>query len=419
MSKMKSKKLSKGVYHLSHEETEPGEYFKKTTIFSKDSIGLEKHIYLWFKPGNSYPETIINEINKGITLQSIINETVSYRTGNGFTTENKELNTYLNNTRLNLENEKFLQIFGKTNKSFTKSGNAFIKITTDDNGTFMNLEVVPFHKCRLGNGDNKGSILINPNWAKRDIKDDVILPLYPKFKKRKINGSVSKIQVKESIYHIKDIADGLDHYGINELMRASLKLNEKEYRRINWQTSQIKKGFKRDFLFVTEYPIRDKVKEANDKAFERISGDDKAGGVETVSADGDDGKLIPVQDKYEFDFIKDDTEHKLFILWAFPKSLMGIRSKTGIFSVEQIESDYEQYMIDVVKKQEFMLDKFNVLFENILGLEAKELNVENTPPAIILQNYMTYMNDSQKNAVIENVFKKYGIEETNVEPNTE
>lgn len=424
MSEIEAKALGNGVILFSHkddEETLPGEYFPKKTMSINSDINLEKRLFLWFKDANNYPETIINEISKGDTLQSIIRETVSYTSGNGFKTEVSELDEYVNKTRLNLKRDKFKNIFSKSNKSLEKSGNVFIRITTDENRSFLHMQVIQFQKCRLGKGDDVKKVIINPDWINHDKKKDVKLPLYPEFVKMKIdvpNGG-SKIEVFESVYHIKDEVEGFDHYGINEIMRASLVLNEKEYRRNNWQKNQIKRGFKKDFLFITEYPIREKVAKANDEAFKEISGDKEAGGVKTVSADGDDGKLVDIQAKYEFDFTKDDTEQKLFILWAFPRSLMGLRQTSGTFSVEQIESDYEQYMIDIIKKQEFMLEKFNVLFEEILKLVTDDLTVINMPPAIILQNYMEHMTDTQKNQVIKIIFDKYGISEEEEEEKTE
>lgn len=408
---IKAKQVSGNVYHLSEEFTEPGEYFPKTVVSIRGDSSLEKKIYLWFSPSNNYPETVLKEISKGDTLQSIINESVNYCTGDGFSTNDQKLYEYVNKKTLNNKNrERFREIFRRSHKSFQKCGNVFVRLTTDSLGTFLNMEVVQFQKCRLGKGDDEGFVIINPDWSKRDKKLDLKLPLYPKFKEQDIsieNGS--KIRLKECIYHIKDEVEGFDHYGINEIMEASLVLNEKEYRRINWQSGQIKNGFKRDFLFVTDYPIRGKVKEANDKAFEKISGNKKVGGVETISGDGEDGKLVPVQAKFEFDFTKDDTEEKLFVLWAFPRTLIGLRSVTGAFSVEQIESDYEQYMLDVSKKQYFMLQKYTRLFDEILHFKTDDLTIINTPPAVILQNYMPHMNEDQKNIVIENVFKKYGI----------
>ena len=52
---------------------------------------------------------------------------------------------------------------------------------------------------------------------------------------------------------------------------------------------------------------------------------------------------------------------------------------------------------------------FNTIFKNHTDFR-EDWNVINNPPSVILQNYMEFMNDEQKNKVIERVFKRYGID---------
>jgi hypothetical protein len=64
----------------------------------------------------------------------------------------------------------------------------------------------------------------------------------------------------------------------------------------------------------------------------------------------------------------------------------------------------------VEKQQQFLMSAYNLIFNEHTSFNTTDVNVINTPPSIILQNYMEFMTDDQKNKVIENVFKRYGID---------
>ena len=394
---MEVTKLNKNIKFVSFASKE--DYFPKQTF----NIGSDNKdgIFPWFEPANNYPEHVINSIREGTTLESILFEDLIYKTGSGFSTDNSDFDNYLNTDIVNLNNEKFKTVFEDSNDHLNKLGNVFLElIFTEDEKLISNSAIQP-QKCRLKR-DGK-NIYIFPDWAHFDKNKAITLPLYPKLKRFQKDGTV----FYKSVYHIKNKALGFDHYGINDKMIEALLLNDKEHRRNKWQDSQIKRGFKRDFFLVTEFPLSEKEKKKADLAFEKTSGDDYAGGVETIEGEG--AKLVPAQSNYEFDFTKDDTSEQLFLKMGFPRSLVGIRQRTGTFSAEQIESDYDQYLPKVENQQQFLKGEFNTIFKNHTDFR-EDWNVINNPPSVILQNYMEFMNDEQKNKVIERVFKRYGID---------
>ena len=362
-------------------------------VHKTSTDGNTDKIFAWFAPANNYPEKVINEIRNGTTLESILFEDLIYKTGNGFNTIDKTLETYLNKV--------FKPIFYNTNDHFNKLGNVFLEVITDEKRQLASINTIQPQKCRLS---KKDTVIIASNWMEFDKKKAVELPLYPKFKAFSKEG----IKLYKSVYHIKNDVLGFDHYGINDKMIEALLLNEKEHRRHNWQLSQIKRGFKRDFFLVSEFPITKKEQQKADKAFEKMGGDDYAGGVENI--DGEGAKLVPSQSNYDFDFTKDDTSDQLFVKMGFPRSLIGVKSG-GAFSVEQVESDYDQYLPKVENQQTFLLSHFKKILDNHTSFGTNDFNVINTPPSIVLQNYMQYMNDEQKAKVIDNVLLRYGINE--------
>lgn len=382
--------------------TEKGEYFPKST---KDFSEGSEAFYQWFSPNNNYPQTVIDEIRKGTTLESILFEDLIYKTGAGFNSDDAKFENYINSEILNSDNETFKSLFKKSNDSYSKLGNVFIEVITDvpkenQKPQLLSLSIIQPQKCRLAKKGNK--VVIYSDWQNFNKKKAVELPLYPKFK----TFSFSGIKVQKSVYHIKQEALGFDHYGINDKMFEALLLNEKEHRRNNWQLSQIKRGFRRDFFLVSEFAVTEKEKKITDAAFDKMAGDDYAGGVENIEAEN--AKLVPAQSNYDFDFTKDDTSDQLFLKMGFPRSLIGIKSGNS-FSVEQVESDYDQYLPKVENQQKEIINHFNVIFAATTEYENAEFSAINTPPSVVLQNYMPYMNDVQKNIVIEKLFKKYGI----------
>jgi len=376
------------------------DYFPKQTF----EIGLDNDkngIFKWFDPDNNFPEIVINSVRKGTTLESILSEDLVYKTGSGFNTNDSAFSNYLNKEVVNIRKQNFKTVFENTNDHYNKLGNVFIELIFTEDLQLISNETIQPQKVRLKK--DKKSVWITSDWMHFNKDKSLSLPLYPNMKKFR-DGGVSYLK---SVYHIKDEALGFDHYGINEKMIESLLLNEKEHGRNEWQNSQIKNGFKKDFFLVTDFPLNEKEKKKNDLAFSKKSGADNAGGVETIEAEG--ATLVPAQQTYDFDFTKDDTSSQLFLKWGMPKSLLGIKGD-NIFSAEQIESDYDQYLPKVEKQQVYLLTEFNKIFDAHTKFNTSDVNVINTPPSIILQNYMEHMTEEQKNKVIEKVFKRYGID---------
>lgn len=372
------------------------DYFDKQTI----NVGSEtKDVLRWFDVGNNYPETTLSKINAGSTLQSILNELDVYVSGSGLKSDDAEINTYIDNYR-NGDFELLNDVYAKCVNSFNRLGNSFVRVVTDENNSFVQFYFLQTQKCRLA---KKGSqVWVNPDWTVAKKEKTIKIPTYPKFRKKTVNGSVQL----DSILHIKNDVLGFDYYGNIPQMQESLLLNEKEHRRNNWQLSQIRRGFKRDFVILSEYGMREGDIDKYEKLIEEQAGDDKAGGVFSLSAEN--GKIQALQADFNFDFTKDDTPEQLFRLWGFPRSLVGIKSGAS-FSVEQVESDYDQFLPKVEKMQSNVLTPINRVFLDILKVKSN-LQAINIPPSVILQNYMQYMNDEQKALTINKVLKRYGIE---------
>lgn len=394
---MELKSLHPNLKYVSMSSKE--DYFEKASY----DIGIDNDvdgIFKWFNPANNYAETVINAIRNSSTLESILFEDLIYKTGGGFNTSDASLSNYLNKDIVNVERESFKTVFKDSNDYFTKLGNVFIESIFDDQFRLLSISTIQPQKCRLIR--DKKSIWMFSDFSKFDKNKAIKMPLYPRMKKFKSNGVV----YYKSIHHIKNKVLGFDHYGINEKLIEAMMLSEKEHRRNNHQLSQIKKGFKRDFFLVTDFPLTEGEKKKNDESFDRISGDEHAGGVETIEAEG--ATLVPASGNVQYDYTKDDTKDLIFLKMGFPRSLVGIKSGAA-FSVEQIESDYDQYLPKIEAQQSFLMGKFAEILNEHTDYNTSDVNVINNPPSAILQNYMKYMNEEQKNKVIEKILKRYGI----------
>lgn len=389
--------IEKGIKLISAASKE--DYFVKQT-YNSALDNKKDGIYSWFAPSNNYPETVIHAIRNGTTLDSVLNEDLIYKVGSGFTTTDSSFLNYLQENRVNVQRENFATVFKESNDHFNRLGNVFLELIFDEQMMLISISPHQPQKCRL---TKDGKVYMFKNWANFKKKDAIKLPLYPNVKAFMSQG----VKYYKSIYHIKNKTLGFDHYGINDRVIEALLLNEKEHGRNNWQNNQIKKGYKRDFFLVTEFPLNEKEKKKADDAFDKTSGDDYAGGVETIEGEG--AKLVPTNSNYQFDFTKDDTSDLIFLKMGFPRSLIGIKSG-GAFSVEQVESDYDQYLPKIEWQQKFILDKFRLIYDEHTSFNTKDWSVVNTPPSVILQNYMQYMNEEQKSKVVDNLFTRYGIQ---------
>lgn len=373
---------------------EKGEYFpKKTGSFSMD----EEKIKNWFHPSNNYPEKTLAEIRKGSTLQGLLSKHSNYLSAHNVISENDKVQTSIEDEK-NAESKSFYETYKRITNSFSKLGNGFVKVQTDTNKSFITFTYIQAQKCRI-NGDE---IEINSDWENYDKKNSEKIKLFPNF--TKIKGGI-----QESVLHIKNEVDGFDYYGIIEKMEAALILNEKEYRRNNWQKNQVKNGFKKDFAVVTNKMVTEDDEKAVKKKNKEISGDKNAGGLHLVhSVNEGSTPFIPLQQDYEFDFTKDDTQEQLFTLFEFPRSLFGIKSGAA-FSVEQVESDYEQYLQVIENAQETILSYFDEVYKLLWKVESN-LKAVNIPPSQVIERYMPYLSEEQKAVIINKVFTKYGVE---------
>ena len=386
-----------------------------TDVFERGAktttIGGDRNLILpWFKGDTMYATRCINSIRKGTTLQSVLRENSIYVGGDGLFSENKKVESYIDSFK-NKNGELLQDIYAKVVNSFESIGNAFIKVLFV-RGT-LSFEYIQPQKCRLRKAKktdvDASFVEINPDWTRYNKKKSVVLPLFDWNLNKKIYKNTQLIY--EGVLHIKKEADLYDHYGFNTWLEEALLINEKEHERNLWQRSQIKNGFKKDFLVAVE-SVTDSVQEQYRDTSKRVTGGENAGGIEPVEVmtggKGITSPFIPLNADYQFDFEKDDTADQIFTITGFPRSLIGIKSGAA-FSVEQVESDYEQYKPKFLKSQTDILTPFSNVFE-FFGFGETKINAKNMPPSVIIQGYMPHMNESQKQVVINKVFDAFGFE---------
>ena len=153
---MQIKKLNKNIQLLSN-STEKGEYFPKSRISFEEK---GNNIFQWFYPNNNYPEWVMREINKGTTLESILFEDLIYKTGSGFSAQDKTFENYINNEKIN-SNQVFKDVFKNSNDHYNKLGNIFVEITINEGNQLVSLKTIQPQKNRLS---KKGTVLIYPDW---------------------------------------------------------------------------------------------------------------------------------------------------------------------------------------------------------------------------------------------------------------
>lgn len=404
-------KNNNGFRLLTFEDThsERGEYFPKTQV-PLYQAEINKKIFNWFDPANNYPETIITELNKGF-LGSIVDKEVDYTIGTANKAENPIITNLIDNkNKINHRDQNFRQIYYDIVKSATTFNTVFIKAVTDESRSFLWLIPIKPYKCRLKKKDEKNAskgydkVIIKADWTASNDKNSDEIPIYPNYRYLQSD----KVRLIETMFYFKKDIYGYDWYSINTDIQKSLILNEKLYRRNNWQNNQIKRGFKIDFILTSDYPMLKGEKEKIEKEIQQTqAGDDKAGGVAAISGEG--AKLTPAQQPYEFDWTKDDTVEQMFMNMQMPRSLFGIKSGAA-FSVEQVESDWEQYMIKITKSQEFINNNINNMLSVLLNTESDIITV-NMPPNIIMQSYLAQMPEDKINIFYDNLFKKFGIYE--------
>lgn len=255
---------------------------------------------------------------------------------------------------VNNENQSIQEIYNRNAFDWLAIGNSYVEIITDSKKSFLKFNHIDGTKGRLHK--SLKSIVFNPNWARRNVKNDVIIPLYPNFiKEENIWRSVVwfKNYEPEFINGIPGWFAGLRQASISGLVDI-------------YNESELQNGFSiSGMLFVPNVSTPEDLKKIKKSITEKNQGADKAGSLLIGSYEGNDSntvpKLIDFRKKIDGNFIdlKKVTDDQLLIVHSWHRALAGFQDNTG-FDTSRLLNEYKvalsTYIIPTQKK---FLQEFN------------------------------------------------------------
>ena len=196
----------------------------------------------WIEYGvdNNYPAYLLDVFhNKSNKHKAIISKKVDMTSGNGFIKpQTAELDAFIKN-KWNSNDLEQISIRLNYDLEIMNGFAMFIKWSIDGNRV-VEVEWLPFHKCRLSECETR--ILVSKDWG--NIRKSENKPVaYPRFNPKSTREKEDKTQV---YYHV-ELSNGIDYYPL-PYYSSTLNWIELDYEISNFHLSSTRNGFNPSFM---------------------------------------------------------------------------------------------------------------------------------------------------------------------------
>lgn len=364
-------------------------------------LSLTSDDYVAFGSDNLFPQALIELMRNSSVHRGIINNKRIYSTGNGFTTEDKNVEQWIAN--VNANNESLKTVFGKLQMDHISFGNAYFEIVTDSKRSFVNIYHKDASKFRISK-DKKFAIW-HPDWSYYSSykNQSISFPLYPQFGKQP--GS----KFLHSMFHLKNYEPGSDVYGVPAYI-SGLNSAGIIYKTDKWNLSRLDNSFKPSGVLIVDADMSpEDAKNFEDKFDEKFTGEETQGKVMKIIREdaGQGTRFISLNDNYEGDWtlLHKQSESNIITAHNWYRSLSGIADNTG-FDTQRILNEYEVAKNTVIlDQQNSVLDGIRELLMQTKGMDATTLEVINRQPTSFAQllnlNRITRIWEGRKMAGLE------------------
>ena len=327
---------------------------------------------------NLFPQAVAFLNRSASVHRGILRSKTRYIAGNGFTTTDRRLEPWLQNS--NAYGESLKDITRKLVYDFVSFGNAYLEIVTNPKKRFLNLYHQDATKCRLSY--DKKRIILNHNWKSHNKTSDKSMPIYPVFEDTLNDGNL------RSVIHFKQYEPEYENYGIMDWV-AGLNVSSIAYKTDKWNISRLDNSFNTSGVMIvaSEFKSDEDAKEFNEAFDEKFIGEGKQGQILLITQEpgqtpDTSSRYIPVNQAAEGDWkeLHLQSTSDLVIAHGWFRSLSGIADNTG-FDTNRILNEYEVALRTVINDtQEVFLGWFQSIISEILGYDTLDLSFINTPP---------------------------------------
>jgi len=362
----------------------------KTKISPHKKTGLiaSNKGYIPFGSDNLFPQAIMYLNRKAGIHRGIMNRKITFINGRGFMFDdnNTKLSEFVNGCDYRGSNLRNLSKRFYTDRIF--GGNGYIEFITDNKRSFFNMSHQDSTKCRVGEGDNEGYILLHSDWSTYESNRKTLkkLPIYPEFEEGE-DGFL------HSIFHVKEYEPEFDHYGVPSWI-AGLNASSIAYKTNTWNISELDNGYKMSGLLVMdgEFKTPEEAKAFDKKLDAVYSGEGNQGRVLKVNKppESDGSKFVPFPNKSEGNFLNlhKQSADELIVAHSWFPTLSGVGISNG-FETEQILNEYYIALSTIIEEEQSVFLEMVRAVLDIQGIcDASSLEFVNRPPVTTKPDYM-------------------------------
>lgn len=343
---------------------------KTTTKPYKASSSTVQKDYIPFGSDNLFPQAIEHLNRHSGAHRGILVNKVKFFTGKGIAYgDNPNLESIVDD--LTALAPRYFRDKG--------AGNAYIQIAWNSEG--VRIFHVDHVKCRVGNKEHKGNILIHPNWAnyQNEKSKMKVIPIFPEY--------VEEDGLKWSMYHVKEYEPDFEHYGIPDFI-AGVGAASIAYKTNKWNLSRLDNGYKISGVLVVDGQFTDEKDEKKfDEDLDEVYSDEEGRGKilkVKKNSEGDQSKWIPFNQQDDADWISLTglSRDELLIAHQWYPGLAGFNTKDG-FNTDRLLTEYQMALSSsIIPAQNRLLEVVSEIYWTFGNIDLSELEFINRAPVL-------------------------------------
>ena len=346
------------------------------------SNNISNEPYVPFGANNLFPNFLAEITRKSPTHRAILGQKKILSVGKEFQSEDERLMRFVDNVNTG---ESLRDVYGRLMFDYYTFGNAYLEIVKHKGG--INLYHIDATKCRVSK--NQEHIYIHPDWSNytSSKKDQVILPMFPKFESNR------------AMLHFKDYEPTFQYYGLPDFVSALRWLNI-DHLLQQYNNTKLEQNFMPSAIVeingdMGQDEAEQLVKEAQQKwtgqgnnskiLFLVKNGDTKPANI-TMLSDTADGSFMELQQL---------TSQNIITAHRWQPAMSGIMSVSKLNSTgNEIRVAWEMVMGTIIKDVEgIILSKIRMLINEFLPFNADDLEIIYEPP-------ISYLADIQASSIL-------------------
>jgi hypothetical protein len=347
-------------------------------------------IYWKFGDDNLFPQAVAILNRKSTVHRGILKSKVRFIGGKGFTCDENDTQLDWWIKHCNGLNENLKDVTKKLIFDYKSFGNAYLEIVINSKRNFLNLYHQDATKCRLS--WDKNQIILHHNWRNYlgEKGKEKRIPKYPDFDDTEKDGYL------RSIIHLKEYEPEFENYGIMDWI-AGLNVSAIAYKTDKWNISRLDNSFNSSGVLVVagEFKSDKDYEDFKTEFKQKFTGEGHQGEILMLSQqpgqNPDAGtRFVPIEQGTEGDWLSlhSQSTDDLIIAHGWFRALSGLSDNTG-FDTQRILNEYEVAMNTVIsEEQEFYLNLYRKILNEVAGIDASSLAFVNRPPAVSKPPYM-------------------------------